>query len=212
MNIRRTLRMLRSRYLARITKGTRAEAKNRAPINTARAHLPGDDVPGVMDHKQLEALIAKLTDTASTIATTEALNEGRRIGAGLVEVKLRLHLVEMLHDQGVDIPNKADIVASLKTQQRELKEAEQATISEQLPTAAASGRAELVDEKSAHNRTRKLERETRKGNGDCVECPKKEVRRAAPLGDTTRHVEGERQRARANIPETSNEAVLRSHG
>lgn len=41
------------------------------------------------------------------------------------------------------------------------------------------------------------------------------MRRAAtkvPLGDTKRHVEGERQRGRANIPETSNEAVLRSHG
>ena len=40
------------------------------------------------------------------------------------------------------------------------------------------------------------------------------MRRAATkaLGDTKRHVEGERQRGRANIPETSNEAVLRSHG
>ena len=40
------------------------------------------------------------------------------------------------------------------------------------------------------------------------------MRRAATkaLGDTERRVEGDRQRARANIPETSNEAVLRSHG
>ena len=40
------------------------------------------------------------------------------------------------------------------------------------------------------------------------------MRRAATkaLGDTARHVEGDRERARANIPETSNEAVLRSHG
>ena len=40
------------------------------------------------------------------------------------------------------------------------------------------------------------------------------MRRAATkaLGGAKHHVEGERQRGRANIPETSNEAVLRSHG
>ena len=40
------------------------------------------------------------------------------------------------------------------------------------------------------------------------------MRRAATkaLGGAKRHVEGDSQRARANIPETSNEGVLRSHG
>ena len=180
MNIQRTLRMLGARYRARITKGTTAAENNGAAIKTARAQRTDDDVAGVMDQKQLEALVAKLTDTASTIATTQALDEGRRIGAGLVEVKLRLRLVKNLHDHGVDIPNKADVVASLETQQRELKDAEQATISEQLATAAASGLATWMDEKSAHNRARKLERERRTANGDCVDCPKKRLRRAAP--------------------------------
>ena len=40
------------------------------------------------------------------------------------------------------------------------------------------------------------------------------MRRAATkaLGDSSRHVEGKHQRARANVPETANEEVLRSHG
>ena len=180
MKIGDTLRRLRSKYRAQTTKGTTAAEKNGTPINTARAQLTDDDVPGVMDHKQLEALVAKLTDTASTIATTQALDERRRIGADLVEVKLRLRLVKRLHDQGVQIPNEIDVVASLKTQQRELKDAEQATISEQLATADASGLAAWMDEKSAHNRARKLERERRTANGDCIDCPKKRLRRAAP--------------------------------
>ena len=180
MKIRDTLRRLRSRYRARTTKGTAAAERNGTTINTARAQRTDDDVAGVMDQKQLEALVAKLTDPASTIATTQALDEGRRIGANLVEVKLRLRLVKRLHGQGVQIPNETDVVASLKTQQRELKDAEQAIISEQLATVAASGLATWMDEKSAHNRARKLERQRRTANGDCIDCPKKRLRRAAP--------------------------------
>ena len=180
MKIGDRLRRLGSRYRARTTKGTAAAERNGTTINTARAQLTDDNVPGTMNHKQLEALVAKLTDPASTIATTQALDEGRRIGANLVEVKLRLRLVKRLHGQGVQIPNETDVVASLKTQQRELKDAEQAIISEQLATVAASGLATWMDEKSAHNRARKLERQRRTANGDCIDCPKKRLRRAAP--------------------------------
>ena len=194
MNIGRTLRTLGARYRARITKGTTAAEKNGAAINPARAQRTDDDVAGVMDQKQLGALVAKLTDTASTIATKQALDEGRRIGASLVEVNLRLRLVKRLHDQGVEIPKETDVVALLKTKQRELKDAEQATISEQLATVAASGLAAWMDEKSAHNRARRLERQRRRANGDCIDCPKKRLRRAAP-GSTRCDKCGEKHRA-----------------
>ena len=48
-----------------------------------------------------QALVAKLTDDTNTIASAQALNEGGRIRADLLEVTLRLRLVTMLRAHGV---------------------------------------------------------------------------------------------------------------
>ena len=71
------------------------------------------------------ALVTKLTDDANTIASADTLNEGGRIRADLLEVNVRQRLVTMLRAQGIEIPNEGEIVASLKTHERELKLAEE---------------------------------------------------------------------------------------
>ena len=56
------------------------------------------------------ALVAKLTDDTNTIASAQALNEGGRIMADLIDVNVRLRAVAMLQAHGIEIPNEAEMV------------------------------------------------------------------------------------------------------
>ena len=56
------------------------------------------------------AVVAKLTDDTNTIASAQALNEGGRIMADLIDVNVRLRAVAMLQAHGIEIPNEAEMV------------------------------------------------------------------------------------------------------
>ena len=126
-----------------------------------------------------QAMFTKLTDPENVIATAEGLSQGRCAGARIYEIKLRLRLVRTLQAQGIHVPDATRVIAWLKTQLRKVGLAERRKISEDLATVTASSGVILVDEKGARKRREKLERERRKANGDCVECPQDNVRRAA---------------------------------
>ena len=142
-----------------------------------------------------QALLATLTDGTSTIASAQALDEGGRIMADLIDVNVRLRTVTMLRAHGIEIPNEAEMITSLKTRERELKVAEQKIVVEAVATVTTRLGVTPEDANAVRNRRRKRERDARKANGDCVECPKGKVERAAP-GSTTCDECGQRRNAR----------------
>ena len=141
------------------------------------------------------ALVSKLTDDTSTIAEAQALNQGGRIRGDLLKVQVRLRVVTMLRAHGIEIPTETAMVASLRTRQPELKVAEEGIVAEAVASVAARLGVTPEDKKAARNRRQKQERDTRKANGDCVECPKGKVKRAAP-GSTTCDECGQRRNTR----------------
>ena len=142
------------------------------------------------------ALVSRLTDDTSTVADAQALNEGGRIRSDLLEVKVRLRVMTMLRAHGIEIPTETAMVVSLRTRERELKVAEEGIVAEAVASVAARLGVTPEEKKAARNRRQKQERDTRKAKGECVECPKGKVKRAAP-GSTTCDECGRRRNTRS---------------
>ena len=132
------------------------------------------------DTNVVQALLAKLTDVHSTVATTDALQKAQRVGTAIIETKIRLRVLKMMRGRGVDIANEHEILTWVKRYERKLDVAEEEIIAEQVEAVAAKLGVTADDEKATRNHRRRIERAQRQANGECVDCPKKKVRRAAP--------------------------------
>ena len=134
----------------------------------------------MINTKVLKVLLARMTDPVHTIADEQGLTEGRRAGGDVLEAKLRLRVLKMLGDVGVRLKNEAEVREWMKAQEREVNLGVQENLAKQLQNVAESLGVTPEDLKAARNERRRIERAQRKANGDCVECPKRKVRRAAP--------------------------------
>ena len=134
----------------------------------------------MVDTNVIQALLAKLTDLHSTVAATDALQKAQRVGTAILEIKIRLRVLKMMRARGVDIENEDKILTWVKTHEGKLDVAEEDIIAQQVEAVAATLGVTADDEKATRNHRRRIERKQREANGECVDCPKKKVRRAAP--------------------------------
>ena len=132
------------------------------------------------DTNVVQALLAKLTDLYSTVAAADALQKAQRVGGAIVETKIRLRVLKMMRARGVEIANEHEIIAWVKTHERKFDVAQEHIIAQQVEAVAAKLGVTQDDEKATRNHRRRIERAQRQANGECVECPKTQVRRAAP--------------------------------
>ena len=142
----------------------------------------------------VHALLETMPERERAIADADARKKGGVIGGWAMEIEVRLRVLKILQEHGVEIPNELEVIRGVKDQEAKLNVARREIVERQVATVVANLGVTPEDKKSARNRRQKQERDTRKANGDCVECPKARVRRAAPGG--TRCDEcGEKHRA-----------------
>ena len=140
-------------------------------------------------------LLATMKQSICTVATEAGLVEGRRLGVGELEAKLRMRQLKNLLAHGVDVPNARALLKWLEQELRNVELAKEEAIEKELAMSMDAIGVPVLDENSARKLIRKFERERRKAKGECVECPVESVKPAVP-GETMCVECGARHRAR----------------
>ena len=134
----------------------------------------------MVDTNAVQTLLAQLKDVHGTVAATDALQKAQRVGSAILETKIRLRVLKMMRARGIAIENEDEILAWIKTHERKLDVAEERIIAQQVEAVAEKLGVTADDEKATRNHRRRIERAQRQANGECIDCPKKNVKRAAP--------------------------------
>ena len=135
----------------------------------------------MIDTKVVHALLAKMTESGRTIANANAIKKkAEPVGGWLIEIEIRLGALKILRDHGAEIPNEAEVVTWVRTHEEKLKGAKRDIVAQQLAIVVNQLGVTPDDKKAARSRREKIERDRRRANGDCVGCPKDDVKRAVP--------------------------------
>ena len=150
----------------------------------------------VIDTQVVQTIVAQLKEAHGTVAAADALQKAQRVGAAIIETKIRLRVLKMMLARGIEIANEQEIIAWVKKYERKLDVAQEEIIAQQVDAVAAKLGVTEDDEKATRNHRRRIERAQRQANGECIDCPDKQVKRAAP-GSTRCHECGQAHNARS---------------
>ena len=148
----------------------------------------------MIDTDLVQSLLETMPERERAIADADARKKGGVIGGWAMEIEVRLRVLKILQEHGVEIPNELEVIRGVKKQEARLNVARREIIERQVATVVANLGVTPEDKKAARSGREKRERDARKANGDCVRCPKGRVRRAAP-GSTKCDECGEKHRA-----------------
>ena len=165
----------------------------------------------MVDTDVVRALLKTMPERQRAITDADARKKGGVIGGWAIEIEVRLRVLKILQDHGVEIPNELEVIGEVKDQEAKLNVARREIVERQVATIVGNVGVTPEDKKTERKRIRRLERDARKAKGDCVECPKSRVRRATP-GSTTCDECGKRRNARIALHRQKEKARGRGQG
>ena len=136
-----------------------------------------------MNTSEVAAVLAELANVDKNVLCAEAIDSARIMGMWEVEADLRIEVLRNLESRGLAGDDAPKLMRTLQEGQREAKLTRVGIIEKELERVMARLGIDALDKKARYQLRKRIERDKRKKNGECIDCPSAKVEPALP-GET----------------------------